>query len=155
MAGSLLVPAPAIRTIGRLFTASCLVLASACAGGLPTSPDARAPLDPPPAPVPGWVQLRLVTPWADDGVVQFTIVGSRVEEVIPASGLSGYAGVVDGGVSARLVLTGAIASGTVARLRVPDINRIAGFQVHIGQVAARGTYALRSSTLGYQAEVVR
>lgn len=142
------------HSISRLRLALPLLLACACSGGLPTEPDARAPLDPPPAPIPGWIQLRFTTPSTNDGAVQLTVMGGTVDSVAIESNFSGYAGVGEGG-TARLLVTGAIVSGRVARLRVPDVNRISGYYAVIGQVAVRGTYDLRTSTHGYQASVSR
>ena len=132
-----------------------VVLLGACADGLLTEPAPRNPITPPsaPAPVPGWLNLQFVTPYANDGAVQLTVVGGAIEEIQLQPQFTGYTGVAAG--SARVLVTGQIASGTVARIRVPDINKVTGYQALIGQVAERGNYALRSSTLGYRAEVVK
>ncbi len=132
-----------------------VVLLGACSEGLLTEPAPRNPITPPtaPAPVPGWLNLQFTTPYANDGAVQLTVVGGVIDEIQLQPQFAGYAGVASG--SARVLVTGQIASGTVARIRVPDINKVSGYQALIGQVAERGTYALRSSTLGYRAEVVK
>lgn len=133
--------------------APLLLVLAACSDGLVTSPDPDTRPDLTPAPVPGWVTLAFTTPWPDDGAVQLTVVGGPVLEVELLPGLTGYSGTTADG--AHLLATGAIVSGVVARLRVPDLNRMSGYQVFIGQVAQRGSYALRSSTAGYRAEVVK
>lgn len=132
-----------------------VVLLGACSEGLLTDSAPRHPVTPPsaPAPVPGWLNLQFITPYANDGAVQLTVVGGAIEEIQLLSQFNGYAAVVAG--SARLLATGEIASGTVARIRVPDVNKAAGYQALIGQVAERGNFALRASTLGYRAEVVK
>lgn len=132
-----------------------VVLLGACADGLLTEPAPRNPITPPsaPAPVPGWLNLQFVTPYANDGAVQLTVVGGAIEEIQLQPQFTGYTGVAAG--SARVLVTGQIASGTVARIRVPDINKVTGYQALIGQVAERGNYGLRTSTLGYRAEVVK
>lgn len=143
------------RILATLVLALSLTL-GACADGLLTEPAPRNPTTPPPstpAPVPGWLNLQFTTPYATDGAVQLTIVGGPVTEVqIPAQ-FTGYAGVANG--AARVLVTGEVKSGTVARIHVPDVNKAAGYQALIGQVAERGSYALWSSTLGYRAEVVK
>ncbi len=133
--------------------APLLLILAACSDGVATSPDPDIRPDLTPAPVAGWVTLEFTTPFPDDGAVQLTVVGGPVLEVELPAGLTGYSGAAADG--AHLVATGALESGTVARLRVPDLNRVSGYQVFIGQVAQRGTYALRSSTAGYRAEVVK
>lgn len=132
-----------------------VVFLGACADGLLTEPAPRNPITPPtaPAPVPGWLNLQFTTPFANDGAVQLTVVGGVIDEIQLQPQFNGYVGVAAG--SARVLVTGQIASGTVARIRVPDINKATGYQALIGQVAERGNYALRSSTLGYRAEVVK
>ncbi len=142
------------RTLAPIALAMAVLL-GACADGLLTEPTPRNPVTPPsvPAPVPGWLNLQFTTPYATDGAVQLTIVGGAIDEVQLQPQFTGYTGVAAG--SARVLVTGQIASGTVARIRVPDISKAAGYQALIGQVAERGTYALRSSTLGYRAEVVK
>lgn len=132
-----------------------VVFLGACSEGLLSEPAPRNPITPPtaPAPVPGWLNLQFTTPYFNDGAVQLTVVGGAIEEIQLQPQFSGYVGVAAG--TARVLVTGQIASGTVARIRVPDTNKAAGYQALIGQVAERGNYALRSSTLGYRAEVVK
>ncbi|HUG26843.1 MAG TPA: hypothetical protein VMK53_00995 [Gemmatimonadales bacterium] len=143
-----------LRILATLALAMVLLLGG-CADGLLTEPAPRKPVPPPtaPAPVPGWLNLHFTTPYANDGAVQLTVVGGVIDEIQLQPQFAGYAGVATG--SARVLVTGQIASGTVARIRVPDINKVSGYQALIGQVAERGNYALRSSTLGYRAEVVK
>lgn len=143
------------RVLATLALAMTLML-GACADGLMTEPAPRNPLIPPPtapAPVPGWLTLQFTTPYANDGAVQLTIVGGTVDEIQLQPQFDGFAGVAGGG--ARVLVTGELKSGAVARIHVPDVNKAAGYQALIGQVAERGSYALRSSTLGYRAEVVK
>jgi hypothetical protein len=143
------------RVAAALALAMTLTLGG-CADGLLTEPAPRNPVTPPPtapAPVPGWLTLQFTTPFANDGAVQITITGGAVDEIRLQPQFDGFAGVADGG--ARVLATGDLKSGAVARIRVPDVNKAAGYQALIGQVAERGTYALRASTLGYRAEVVK
>lgn len=132
-----------------------VVLLGACSEGLQTEPAPRHPVTPPtaPAPVPGWLNLQVITPYANDGAVQLTVVGGAIEEIELLPEFDGYTGVTATG--ARVLVTGVIVSGPVARIRVPDVDKAAAYLALIGQVAERGTYALRSSTLGYRAEVVK
>lgn len=155
---SLLVHPDRVASLRRRIPTSAILaltlLTAACSSGaLPTAPDEKAPLDAAPA-EPGWVVLRFTTPVPDDGVLQLTIVGGIVHEVELGAALGGYAGFSEQG-AVQLLLTGAIATGVVARLRIPDVRQIASYHVLVGQVAARGTYALRPSLAGYHAEVVQ
>lgn len=132
-----------------------VLLLGACADGLLSEPTPRNPVVPPtaPAPVPGWLHLQFTTPYANDGAVQLTIVGGAIDEIQLQPQFTGYTGLAAG--SARVLVTGRIASGTVARIRVPDINKVTGYQALIGQVAEHGSYALRTSTIGYRVEVLK
>jgi hypothetical protein len=48
-----------------------------------------------------------------------------------------------GAESLRLIVTGNLGSGPIARIHVPDSRQVSRYSARIGQVAARVTYAQR------------
>jgi hypothetical protein len=100
---------------------------------------------------PGWLTVQLDTPRADDGAVQFLVSGPAIDSV-KAVGYDGYAALVNG--EANLLVTGALTSGTVAQVHVPDVARSAEYHASIVAAAARATYALQDLS-GYRAVLVR
>lgn len=128
---------------GRLVPA--LVLGALACGGdhSPTEPS---------GPVAGEITVSLVTPNADDGAVLFTISGGPVTSVsaaVPAYQV--YSSIPDTS-TARVLVTGDLASGAVVRLHVADTRRVAAYRASIAQAASRSTFAQRVLT-GYSLTV--
>jgi len=90
----------------------------------------------------GWLVVDLVSPHQDDGGLLFTVTGARVDSVRLPSGYQAAARQVSAS-SWRVLLTGNLVEGTVGRIFVPDVRRVADYRATIEQVAARGTYVQR------------
>jgi hypothetical protein len=112
---------------------------------MPTAPT------PPTTPTPGWLTVQLDTPRSDDGAVQFLVSGPGIDSA-RVVGYDGYAAVVTG--EADLLVTGPIAGGTVAQIRIPDLARSSEYRASVVAAAARSTYVMQDLT-GYRALLVR
>lgn len=108
--------------------------------------------DAPVGPVAGELTLSLVTPGNSDGAVLIRVTGP-IESVTAMAGYRVESSAVPGGMW-RIVVAGNVTGGPVARIRVPDINAAAEYLAIVEQVAARGTFALLS-TSGYGVQVER
>jgi hypothetical protein len=93
------------------------------------------------APLSGPLDLVLDTPAADDGIVLVELSGGAVDSVT-ALGYRTEAS-PDGRAPVRLVVSGALADGKLARIWVPDRTRASDYSATVVEAAARGTYALR------------
>lgn len=124
-----------------------LALVTACGSSAPTTATPA-----PPAPQAGWLTVQLDTPNADDGAIQLAISGPAAEAAQAEAPYDGLATVV--GTTTYMVVTGPLADGALARLRVPDVSKATQYTVSIQAVAERGTYALRATT-GYRVAIVR
>ena len=102
-------------------------------------------------PEPGFLDLTLNTPNADDGALLFKVVGGTVDSITAGAMVQdGSYGTVTGGT--RVVVAGNLTDGVVARIHVPDINDVANYSVVIEQIAVRNTFAQRA-TGGYSVTV--
>ena len=95
----------------------------------------------PPGPSAATLQLALATPAQDDGAVLFTISGGPVDS-IDVSDYQLYSNRVDAN-TLRVIVTGALKPGVIARIHIPDQSRIADYSGTMNQVAARASYAQR------------
>ena len=137
-----------IRILRPLVLLLIVLLATACGSGeLVTS---RAPE--PDRPTPGWLSLDLTTPRADDGAVQLSVAGPAMD-LLQLSSTGGFASLSSG--IARILITGRIASGIVARIWVPDTRKVSLYVATVDEAAARGTYQLQELGQGYAARVTR
>ncbi|HSE67445.1 MAG TPA: hypothetical protein VLB12_10680 [Gemmatimonadales bacterium] len=91
---------------------------------------------------PGVLDVVLTTPNTDDGALLFTI-GGAVDSV-QGSGYVTFATASPTG--ARVVVTGDLAGGVIARLYVPDVSASDQYLPQLIEVAQRGTYTLRAPT---------
>ncbi|MEO5800113.1 MAG: hypothetical protein ABIZ70_16065 [Gemmatimonadales bacterium] len=129
-----------------ILAAAALVLA-ACGGSSPTSSTPVTPA----GPTAGWLTIQITTPRTDDGAVQLSVSGPGVD----SARIVGYDGFsVVGNASADMVVTGAIANGTIAQVHLRDISRTSDLRASVSAAAARGSYALQDLT-GYRVVVVR
>lgn len=92
----------------------------------------------PAAPTVSTLNVNFVTPSSDDGAVLFTISGGPVESVA-AAGYSVYSARIDPN-TLRVIVTGDLGSGIIARIRVADDGQLSRYSATINQVAARGSY---------------
>ena len=107
-------------------------------------------------PVAGVLKVNLTTPHSGaDGAVML-VLSSPVapNSVTPAPGLALW-GASATGVSMRVVLTGALSSGSILSLQVDDINKVGQYSVRLEQVAASSGYRLRLPLTGYSATVTK
>jgi hypothetical protein len=114
-----------------VWVVAALILLAACSGG--TGPTA------------GTLSVSLSTPHLDDGAVLLTISGGPVDSV-EAAGHRVYSSQPDAN-TLRLILAGALGSGTVALIHVPDTRQVARYTLVLSQAAARSTYAQRDPAL--------
>lgn len=102
------------------------------------------------APVAGELSVNLATPNADDGAILVRITGSGAAVVTGATAACTGCRIFAAKVSdteLKVVITGTIAAGAVARVSVSDVNTPASYGVQILDVASR-TYVKRATT-GY------
>ena len=90
---------------------------------------------------PGVLELVLTTPNTDDGAVLLTIDGAV--DSVQATAYVTFATASPTG--ARVVVTGDIAGGVIARLYVPDVSAADQYLPQLVEVAQRGT--VRASVL--------
>jgi hypothetical protein len=114
------------RRIGLL----ALLGLAACGGGSDLSAPLSGPLD-----------LVLDTPAQDDGIVLVEISGGAVDSVT-ALGFRTEPS-PDGTTPVRLVVSGALTDGKLARIWVPDRTRASDYSASVVEAAARTSYALR------------
>ena len=137
-----------VRMLRPLVLFLLALLATACGTGEltnPKTPDASRA-------VPGWLSLTLTTPRIDDGAVQLTVAGPAIDS-LQLVGVQGFASVSTG--VARLLVTGTIRSGAVARFWVADTRNASVYTAAVIEAAARGTYQLQDVSQGYGARVTR
>ncbi len=95
----------------------------------------------PTEPRPGTLDLVFTPPAAGAGALLFLVDGAPIDSIEPAS----YPA-ISGRLSAsavRVVVTGQLAGGVVARLRVPDVRLYGKYRATLEEVADGTTYALR------------
>ena len=138
----------AIRILRPLFLLLIALIATACGHGElvnPHTPDSdRA--------TPGWFTLNLTTPRADDGAVQLRVLGPAMDS-LQLAGPGGFVSLSNG--VARVLVTGRITGGVVARFWVPDTRKALLYAATVDEAAARGTYQLQDLSQGYSAHVIR
>jgi hypothetical protein len=78
---------------------------------------------------------------ADAGAVLLTISGGPVDSV-EAPGFGIYSSRADAN-TLRLIITGAIGTGSIAQVHIPDSRSASLYLVSVQQVAAPATYALK------------
>ena len=90
-------------------------------------------------PTAGTLTVNLASPNSDDGAVLFTISGGPIDSVA-SSGHQIYSARLDAN-TLRLIVTGDVASGTLATLYLADMRLASSYSVTLNQVAARASYA--------------
>jgi len=97
---------------------------------------------------PGVLDVILTTPNHDDGAVLFTIDGA----VDSVQGAPYVIFSTSSAADARVVVTGNVVAGVIARLYVPDVATADQYLANLVEVAQRGTFALRPPT-AYQLQL--
>lgn len=105
-------------------------------------------------PVAGELEIRLVSPNADDRAILFQVVGAQTG-VTAAAGQRVFATSLPGDTTRIVVVApaGGVLSGAVARLRVTDTRRAGSYAATLTQVAA-ADYTPRDTT-GYRLSIVK
>jgi hypothetical protein len=96
-------------------------------------------------PTAGVLRLGFAGSVAGVGGVLLTVSGGPVDSV-EAPGFGIYSSRADAN-TLRIIITGAMASGSVAEVHIPDSRSASQYSVSVQQVAARGTYALSDPAL--------
>jgi hypothetical protein len=96
--------------------------------------------------------VTLSSPHSDDGAVLLTIAGGPVDSV-EAIGYGVYTARAGTG-TLRLIVTGDLGGGPIARIHVPDPRQAPFYTAKVVQVAARRTYAQRDPA-AYGARLVQ
>jgi hypothetical protein len=102
-------------------------------------------------PRPGWLEVRLVSPNADDGGVLFTVTGGPIDSV--RSSFPDFYTQRQGD-TWHVLVAGAPVVGVIAEIWVPDVRAAASYGGTVEQVAHVSTYAQRA-TAGYQVSIGR
>ena len=92
-------------------------------------------------PTAGVLNVKLSSLRGDDGAVLFTISGGPVESVEAVSGAV-HSAQIDAN-TLRVVITGNLSAGAVARVRIADVNQASRYSAAVNQVAARSSYVAR------------
>ncbi|MGE0354735.1 MAG: hypothetical protein AB7I33_06105 [Gemmatimonadales bacterium] len=88
-------------------------------------------------PVPGLLTVSLSSAPSNPGAIMFTVSGGQIDAVTTGS-YPTYQTTLNS-TSRRVLLTGAITTGSLVQIQVPDINKASSYTASIQQVAARGT----------------
>ena len=136
-----------MRPLLWILLATAATLALSCGDTDPSRPQ------PPRDPVPGWLQVRLNSPYTDDGGIMFSVRGGQVDSIRSAySDL--FTSQVDS-TSIRVIVAGDLSSGViVAEILVPDMESSANYLATVEQVAARETFLQREAS-GFSLAVER
>ncbi len=97
---------------------------------------------------PGVLDLVLITPNADDGAILLTVDGA----VDSVQGAPYVIFSTASGSGARIVVTGDVVGGVIAKLYVPDVGTADQYLARLNEVAQRGTFALQPTT-SYQLDL--
>ena len=135
--------------VRRVMVLLLLLLAISCRDGV-TDPTEPPLLPNPSSATPGWLSVSLTTPNANDGAVQLSLAGGPIDS-LELSG-RGFASLING--AARLLLTGEVQGGAIARIWVPDTRATSLYQGIVEAAAAKHSYQLQDLT-GYAVRVTR
>jgi hypothetical protein len=136
---------------------AAVAILTACGGGDgPVSPPVVPPPVAPPTVTPpstksGVLIVTLETPNADDGGVLFDITGPGfVDLVVPGASYELYS--MRSAAMASALLAGAIQSGDVLEVHVPDVSKASEYHAVLRQVAS-AAFELRPSLEGYSVSI--
>jgi hypothetical protein len=93
----------------------------------------------------GNLDVHLGSLQGDEGAVLFTISGGPIETVEAVNGAV-YTAQIDPNTT-RVVVTGNLSSGPIARVRIADISNAPLYSARLDQVALRSSYAPRDPGL--------
>jgi hypothetical protein len=127
-----------MKRVYRLFAIALAVGLMTCSGSEPAGP--------------GWLDVRLTSPNADDGGVMFTVRGARIDSVG-----STHPDLFTNQVNEReweVIVVGNVASTVIARIWVPSLDAAAQYSATLEQVASGTTFEQRALA-GYSITVER
>jgi hypothetical protein len=90
-------------------------------------------------PTAGTLAVNLASPNNDDGAVLLTVSGGPIDSVA-SPGHQIYSARLDSS-TLRLIVTGNVASGTIATIYLADMRLASNYSATVNQVAARESYA--------------
>lgn len=100
-------------------------------------------------PTSGWVDVHLTTPNSGDGGIVFTVGGAQVDSVRSSFPNLFTRQVSD--TSWHVLVAGSLTTGVIARIYVPDVNKLTSYMAAPVEVAGQD-FAQRSTT-GYSLTV--
>jgi hypothetical protein len=92
-------------------------------------------------PTAGSLEMTFSAQQANEGAVLLVVSGGPVDSV-ESLGYPIYSARL-GGDTLKLIVTGQLSSGPLARLHIPDSRRASTYNTRVAQVASRGTYVLK------------
>ena len=92
-------------------------------------------------PTAGSLEMTFSAQQANEGAVLLVVSGGPVDSV-ESLGYPIYSARL-GGDTLKLIVTGQLSSGPLARLHIPDSRRASMYNARVAQVATRGTYGLK------------
>jgi hypothetical protein len=101
---------------------------------------------------PGTLRVSLTTPNIDDGAILFEVSGPAIDTITAVNASYRLFTRRIGNTTVRVVLAGAVASGTVAVFEVPDVDAAGSYTATLTEVADRQNQ-LRLQLNGYQLQV--
>lgn len=133
-------------TLRRPLAAACVALLAACGG------DGTGP-------VAGSLKVNLTTPNNGHDVAVMLLLTAPAPPAGVAVGGSGLTlwGTPITSTTAKVVVTGTLATGTILTLQVDDMNKLSQYSVTLLSVAADsiGGFAVRKALSGYSASITR
>ena len=105
------------------------------------------------APRPGTLEVRLVSPYADDAALVARVTGPDIGGLV-AVDPNVYLHAVEVGGGVAVVVVGDLAPGPLVRFSVPDVGDVADYSATVLQAADRSN-ALRESVEGFDLTVVQ
>lgn len=103
--------------------------------------------------VPGTLQLRLTTPYADDGAIMLEIRGPEIDQLAAVNSTHLMYSRPTGGSVMRVVVVGDIRSTGLLEFQVPDLRAAGDYSAQVIEVADR-TNALRSRLAEYELLII-
>ena len=105
-------------------------------------------------PIPGSLLLSVTTPATDDGAIMVRVSGPGIMGVQPTSSGQEMFWRLASEDEARAIVIGAVQTGPLLTIQVPDVNRVAEYTAEVGEVAAESD-AIRAALTGYSLSVTR
>jgi hypothetical protein len=105
-------------------------------------------------PIPGSLLLSVTTPATDDGAILVRVSGPGIMGVQPTSSGQDMFWRLASEDEARAIVIGAVQTGPLLTIQVPDVNRVAEYTAEVGEVAAESD-AIRAALTGYSLSLTR